>query len=251
MFVGSRRIRSAGRTSGSVEVTLPPQLHSLLEIECRLLLRDGTHPEIVLQPDLSVAHALLLKLWKRVQVGLACIGEIGDFDPAAFTLALLPPRHWQQRPPLAYADALLVLNRGGEAEGGEPLARLVAYMSIVAGGRLGLDEGLAPVFGDAVAYLVTGVAPLAGLECERGLTRWLFQDHIAPERPASSPLDEGAWAEAVPGLIRAWEQFVEWQTMPDHHAVARQQWYRALLLEMGSAASSRPVRTDGPSRPRH
>ena len=90
MYFGSRRIRSAGRASGSVEVTLPPQLHGLQEIKCRLMLRDGTHPEIVLQPDLSSAHTLLLQLWQKLRMGLASIGEIGDFDPSSFTLALFP-----------------------------------------------------------------------------------------------------------------------------------------------------------------
>jgi hypothetical protein len=238
MYVGSRRIRSAGRTSGSVEVTLPPQLHSLLEIECRLLLRDGTHPEIVLQPDLSVAHGLLLRLWQRLRAGLAGIGEIGDFDPGAFTLALLPPRHWQQRPPLAYADALLLLHgaMGGEAR--DAMARLVAYMGVVAGGRLGLSETLAPAFGDTIAYLVTGVAPLAGLECERGVTQRLLQDQAPPEPAAASALDERIWTAAAPGLARAWEQFGEWQATPEQHAAVRQKWHRALLLEMGSATLS-------------
>lgn len=236
MFVGSRRIRSAGRTSGSVEVTLPPQLHSLLEIECRLLLRDGTHPEIVLQPDLSVAHAILLKIWRWLRAGLATIGEVGDFDPGSFTLALLPPRHWQQRPPLAYADALVVLNQGASAESRDALARLVAHMGIVAGSRMGLGEALAPAFGDTVAYLVTGVAPLAGLECERGLTQQIVQEHNPPEQLLASALDERVWATVASSLTLAWEQFSDWQSRPESHAAARQQWYRALLLEMGSAS---------------
>ena len=236
MFVGSRRIRSAGRTSGSVEVTLPPQLHALLEIECRLVLRDGTHPEIVLQPDLSAAHTLLLKLWRWVRAGLAVIGEVGDFDPGAFTLALLPPRHWQQRPPLAYADALEVLNRSSSATARDALARLVAHMGIVAGGRLGLSDALTSAFGDTVAYLVTGVAPLTGLECERGLTQQLFQAHGPLDQATATALDEHIWASVAAELALAWEQFADWQSKPESHSAVRQQWYRALLVEMGSAS---------------
>ena len=231
MFFGSRRIRSAGRTSGSVEVKLPPQLHGLLEVECRLLLRDGAYPEIVLQPDLSAAQALLPRLWKLLQAGLSAIGEIGDFDPSAFTLALFPARHWQQRPPLAYADALTLLHGGDDAQ--EALARLTAYMGIVAGYRLGLGETLAPAFGDTVAYLATGAATLTGLECERGLAQQLFG---SPARQsASAMLDERAWAQIAPGLARVWEQFADWQSSPESHAAARQNWYRALMIDMGSA----------------
>lgn len=238
MNLGSRRIRSAGRTSGSVEVTLPPQLHSLQEIECRLVLRDGAYPEIVLQPNLATAHALLPRLWKQLQAGLAPIGEVGDFDPAAFALALFPPSHWQQRPPLAYVDALAVLRRSGD-EPREALARLISSMAIVAGGRLGLRETLAAAFGDTAAYLATGVATLASFECERGLARRLFGEP-PPVGQAELLAVERLWARAGPGLTRVWEQFADWQAMPESHVAARQRWYRALMIDMGSTPSAPP-----------
>jgi hypothetical protein len=228
MNFGSRRIRSAGRTSGSVEVTLPPQLHSLLEIECRLLLRDGVCPEIVLQPDLSAAHGLLPRLWRQLQAALAPIGEAGDFDPGAFTLALFPPRHWQQRPPLAYADALAVLRCGPEAR--EALSRLLTSMAVVAGARLGLGEPLAPAFGDTVGFLVTGAGALAGFECERGLALRLFGERI-PAQEAELPPPERLLGRAAPGIARVWEQFADWHAHPERHAAARQRWHRALMME--------------------
>ncbi|MBI1879961.1 MAG: hypothetical protein HYR94_17375, partial [Chloroflexi bacterium] len=99
MYLGTRKIRSAGRTSGSIELTLPPQLQGLEGVECRLVVRDGPRPEIVLQPDLSAAQALLQELWQKLRLGLIEIREIGEFSSADFTLALFLPRHWQERPP--------------------------------------------------------------------------------------------------------------------------------------------------------
>jgi hypothetical protein len=235
MYFGNRRIRSAGRASGSVEVTLPPQLHGLQEIKCRLMLRDGTHPEIVLQPDLSTAHTLLLQLWQKLRMGLASIGEIGDFDPSNFTLALFPPRHWQQRPPLAYSDALTVLRNTAEGESHEALARLTGYMAIAAGQRLGLSESLALAFGDSVAFLLTGIPILAGTEFERGLAMRCFWEQRTPTPLATSLLDDNVWQQAGPGLSRVWEQFNAWKNAPEDHTAARQNWYRALTVEMGSA----------------
>jgi hypothetical protein len=234
MYFGNRRIRSAGRTSGSVEVTLPPQLHGLQEIKCRLMLRDGTHPEIVLQPDLSTAHTLLLQIWQKLRLGLATIGEIGDFDPSNFTLALFPPRHWQQRPPLAYADALTVLRTTTPDESREALARLTGYMAIAAGQRLGLGEPLALAFGDSIAYLLSGISILAGTEFERGLAIRLFWEQRTPAPLANMLLDDQVWQQASPGLGRVWEQFDAWQNAPESHTAARQNWYRALTVEMGS-----------------
>jgi len=234
MYFGSRRIRSAGRASGSVEVTLPPQLHGLQEIKCRLMLRDGTHPEIVLQPDLSSAHTLLLQLWQKLRMGLASIGEIGDFDPSSFTLALFPPRHWQQRPPLAYSDALMVLRSTTDGESHEAIARLTGYMAIAVGQHLGLSEALALAFGDTLAFLLTGTPILAGTEFERGLAMRLFWEQRTPAPQASSLLDDRVWQQAGPGLGRVWEQFDAWQNAPESYATARQNWYRALTVEMGS-----------------
>ncbi|NCC35750.1 MAG: hypothetical protein EOM24_27620 [Chloroflexia bacterium] len=232
MYFGQRRIRSAGRTSGSVEVTLPPQLQALQEIECRLMLRDGATPEIIIQPDLSVAYNLLQKLWSLVGAALAEIDEIGDFDASEFTLALMPPSHWQRRPPLAYVDALVVLRQGASGGGAEALARLVACMSIVAGYRLGLSEPLALAFGDVVAYLVLGVATQSGLEYERGLAQQLYG---ARDVAGKGALDPGAWTRSAPGLRRVWEQFEGWHADPASYTSARQRWYLALNLELGSA----------------
>jgi len=63
MYLGIRKIRSAGRNSGSIEITLPALMQVLEGISCRLAMRDGLRPEIVLQPDLSLAQDLLQELW--------------------------------------------------------------------------------------------------------------------------------------------------------------------------------------------
>ena len=46
MFFVKRKVRSSGRTSGSIEITLPPEMHALEGIECRLILCDGARPEM-------------------------------------------------------------------------------------------------------------------------------------------------------------------------------------------------------------
>jgi hypothetical protein len=231
MYFGYRRIRSAGRTSGSVELTLPAQLQALQEIECRLTLRDGVTPEIVIQPDLSVAYSMLQQLWLRLRTGLSAIDEIGDFDPSEFTLALMLTPHWQQRPPLAYVDALIVLRRHTSEGGLEATARLISSMAVVAGYRLGLEGELALAFGDVVAYLVLGVTTQAGLEYERGLAQQIYGE---PGVTAGSQLDESHWQTVAPGLRRVWEQFEAWQRDPESYIPARQHWYRALQIEFGT-----------------
>ena len=69
MHFGKRNIRSAGRSSGSVEITLPVELAILEGVACRLSLRDGLVPEIVLQPDLLVVIPVFVKLWSLLRLG--------------------------------------------------------------------------------------------------------------------------------------------------------------------------------------
>jgi hypothetical protein len=253
MYLGTRSIRSAGRTSGSIEITLPPQLQVLEGVGCRLMVRDGPRPEIVLQPDLSAAQALFHMLWQKLRVGLGELDELGDFSPADFTLALFPPRHWQERPPLAYTDALAVLRHRAlpasplrpppsileEGEdgwaGGEEgaLTRLLAFLAVTAGYCLGLRDSLALAFGDAVAYLITGTPAGLGTDFERGMAHRIFWGENRAPQPLGSPFDDQVWQQARPGLRRVYEQFHTWQENPEVYATTREQWYRALTVEMG------------------
>ncbi len=240
MYLGIRRIRSAGRTSGSIEITLPTDLQFLEGVECRLMVRDGSCPEIVLQPDLSAAQALFYTLWQKLRLGLGEIDELGDFSPADFTLTLFPPHHWQERPPLACADALAVIRQRAGEEEREPeaLTRLLAFLAVAAGYRLGLEGTLALAFGDAVAYLITGISAGLGTDFERGMAHRTFWDEGGAQQPLGSLFDDQVWQRASPGFRRVYDQFHTWQENPEAYAAAREKWYRALTVEMGMRMSS-------------
>jgi len=253
MYLGIRKIRSAGRTSGSIEITLPTLLQVLEGVKCRLMVRDGPRPEIVLQPDLAAAQNLFQTLWQKIRMGLGEIGELPEFSMADFTLAFFPPRHWQDHPPLAYADALAVLRQRGptpspgsapsrngnrDTQGEEALCRLLAFLAVAAGYRLGLGGALALAFGDAVAYLVTGAPAGLGTDFERGMAHQTFWGEGRAQQPLGSPFDDQVWQQARPGFRRVYEQFHSWQEDPAAYAAARDKWYRALTMEMGLRVSS-------------
>lgn len=232
-YFGMRKIRSAGRTSGSIEVTLPTQLQGLEEVPCRLIVRDGLRPEIVLQPDLSAAQMFFADLWQKLRLGLSDVNDIGDFDPANFTLALFPPPHWQERPPLSYIDGFTVLHQRGRLEQRtEALARLIAFLTVAAGYQLGLTRSLALAFGDAVVYLITGNLVGLGTDFERGLAHRIFCGENAVFQTSGSPLDDQIWQRSRPGLRHVYEQFHVWQQNPEGYTAAREKWYRALTVEM-------------------
>jgi hypothetical protein len=190
-----------------VEITLPTVLQVLEGTNCLLIVRDGPRPEIVLQPDLAAAQDLFQTLWQKIQLGLGEIGELPDFSLADFTPTFFPLQHWQERPPLSYADALIIIQRqdhpGSNIQGhrvspssshfhngknhsaGDPrtpergggedaVTRVLAAFVVNAGYYLGLQGRFALAFGDSVAYLVTGNPTSLGADFERGMAHRLF-----------------------------------------------------------------------------
>ena len=243
MYLGTRRVRSAGRTAGSIEVTLPALLARLDGVECRFVLRDGPQPEIVLQPELSEVQSLFRTLWQQLRLGLGEIDDIGDFSPADFTLTLFPPRHWQERPPLAYTDALAVLQHsiGQKDDQPEALARLFAFLAVAAGQHLELTGALAIAFGDAMAYLITGHSVGLGTDFERGMAQGTFREDGRQILPWVYPFDDQAWQLARPRFRLVHQQFRLWQENPQVYATDRDLWYRAFRLEIGAQMFSTPA----------
>lgn len=249
MYLGTRTIRSAGRTSGSIEITLPPQLHRLNGLQCRVAVRDGSRPEIVVEPNLAAARELYEILWQKLGLGLDEAERLGPFSPFDFTLTLFPVPHWRDRPPLAYVDALAVLRdpNAESDESREALPRLLASLASGAGHEMGLEGSFALAFGDALAYLLTGTSPGLGTDFERAMAHRLFWGGANARPPLGSPFDDGVWREARPGLRRVYDQFHAWEGSPNLYHEAREQWYRALRLEMGVWTSS-PRRHGGVER---
>jgi hypothetical protein len=233
MYLGMGKIRSAGRTSGSIEITLPPALQVFIGLGCRVVVRDGLQPEIVLQPDLESARALLNKLWQKLSLALGGSNTVDDFIASAFMLTLLSPRQSLRGLPLAYADAFSLTRSSEEhrASDVEALARILSVLAAAIGRGLGLQQAFVLGFGDAVAYVITQASAGFGTDFERSMAAGLCRQ-AQLDRPASvSPLDDEFWLECEPALRRIYAQFLAWQNNPDQYDRARQQWYRAHQCE--------------------
>jgi hypothetical protein len=144
---------------------------------------------------------------------------------------------------LAYADALAVLrilgqpgslpHNGGGAEGEEEaLTRLLAFLAVTAGYHLGLQGRFALAFGDAVAYLITGNPTSLGTDFERGMAHRLFWGEGRSQPSLGFPFDDQVWQQARPFFRRVYDQFRTWQETPAACATDRDQWYRALIMEL-------------------
>lgn len=241
MQFGKRNIRSAGRSSGSVEITLPVDLAILEGISCELVLRDGLMPEIVLYPDLRDVPSAFETLWGRLGLSLEAAGSVGDFSEADYVLALFPRTKWGARPPLAYADGLLIRRHMTECGGtGAPaiecFARIIESMAAVAGHRLGLSDELAALFGNQAADFLSGGA----IDRRDAFVRGFAAQVAAPARTDDDLrrilLEDAPWHDAQHDLTLLFEQFARWTDAPETLAKAREHWYRARRLEAHLAA---------------
>jgi hypothetical protein len=236
MHFGKRNIRSAGRGSGSVEVTLPVELAILEGVACRLDLRDGLTPEIVLQPDLQIIMPVFEKLWDRLSLGLEEIGAIGDFAEADYGFGLFRALQLGTTPSLAYADALLIhrslaLHAEPAARALEAFAYSIESMAAIAGKRLGLSNALVVLFGNQVAYLVSGET----IDARDPFARNHVSHHLNTPRNIgwcrSALLSADNWRRAQSGLVRVYDQFKSWDEDPATFAKERELWYRARHFE--------------------
>jgi hypothetical protein len=214
--IGIRKVRSAGRASGSIEITLPPELAALEGMDCRIMLRDGARPEIVLEPDLAPAVAIFTRAWARLRTLLRLAGDIGEFPAQECELALLPGQRQNGRPLLIFSYAWRVSLLGqhaGETASVMPvtecraaLAGLLAPLATVAGHRLGLVSAMAAAF-------------------ETGVARRIWDETCGPDALPLDPLAPQRQDEqAQQALQRIVSQFRAWQEHPDAYALARAQW---------------------------
>lgn len=240
-----RKIRSAGRTSGSVEITLPAEMQALEGVECRLVLRDGARPEIVLQPDVSAAEAVFAELWERLRIAFAKIGDISDFSLADFDVALFPARHWRDKLPLSYQDALAIHRSRREKVGpgrfreGSGVTHVVTFLAVDAAYRLGLEGRFALAFGVVVGYLVSGMSAGHGTDFERDVALTLFEgEGKGAVAPIGSLFNKERWEEAQDGFKRVFDRFRQWQENPGEYEAARQKWWEALEVETGIRIST-------------
>ena len=237
MQFGRRNIRSSGRGSGSIEITLPIDLAVLEAVPCGIELRDGLMPEIVLKVDMSFLLPVFETAWHRLALGLERIGDIDGFSESDYVLGLFADRSVGDRPGLSFADGLLTWRsmNAGEVAGVdienrslEAFARMFEAMATVAGTRLGLSTPMAALLGNHIAYTATG-APLASLDVFARNSLADVSDEIGWCK--KQPLVEEHWIHARPVLKNLFLCVANWDADDRDLTKARDHWYRARRLE--------------------
>ncbi len=237
MEFGSRSIRSAGQGSGSVEVTLPTAFRGLTGLSCRLALRDGLRPEIVLQPELRPARLAFAALWqmltKAVQLEASAEPPLADF-----AITLWPSQTAGAAPRLAWVDGLALA--GAPPHEPAALARCIDALAQRAAAFLGIDAALRPSFGVACGFALSGFVTTPEAQSACDIAAALLRGHgLVPGEALALANDDAAAPDfrhaAQPLLARLAEAHLDWTAEPDRHAALQAAWRRGVTLELGGA----------------
>lgn len=237
MDLGVRHIRTAGKGSGSVELTLPTEFRDLVGLPCRITLRDGNRPDIVLQPDLRRAHAAFAELWAAMAAALLPQDTTAPALPlGAFSFGLQPQAGGNERPFLCWRDGLSLAAEPPH----EPAAvgRTVAALAQAIAAYLPIASHLAASFGAVCGALAAGavVAP-DGQEAydlaAAALPAVVTEAADTADACASGVRSPIFWQHTEPRLAGIADLFAQWTSDPDRYAALRAAWRRGRSIEMG------------------
>ena len=240
--LGDRIIRSAGRNSGSIEITLPVRLMVLQGVMCRIELRDGIAVEVVLHPDFNALLPVFDAAWSLLAQSLKTVDDIGEFWEGDYVLGLFPETQQSDRPILAYADALAVqCSYNGDDQGKpgtirpvlEAFSRIIESLATVVGLRLGLSAQTAAMFGNQLAFAASGAATGIIDAFARGS---ILDASAEVGWCRDRPWAEETWITAQPRIESILDRCVAWDKEPGLFAAQRQLWYQARRLETRHSA---------------
>lgn len=205
-------------------MTLPGALRDLTGLPCRIALRDGLRPEIVLAPDLRPAREALLRLWALM--GRALGTTLGSLPLAEIGIAMQPDARLER---LCWADALMLLRPAPHPA--EPLCRVLRCLGLAAAPGLGLTDATAAGFGAAVAFAVTGLVPLPADQeaCDLAAALAAIPGPGLLDDDVFAPL---LWQQAAPLLRRLLELHQDLTAHPERLAALRSAWRQGVALEL-------------------
>ena len=237
MLLGTRQIRTSGKGSGSIELTLPAELRDLVGLPCRIMLRDGSRPDIVLQPDMKGAIAGFAQLWRGLAGALQGDRDAEPLRLGAFAFGLQPHTGRNEVPYLCWRDGLALALPPPH----DPVAvsRTLAAFGQVLAAELGISAELASGFGAACGYLTTGVLPTTDAQemCDLAASSL----HGKPRPDAATRLagldtadatSEAFWSLAAPLATAVTDLFLSWTADPSSLSNLRSAWQRGFSIEM-------------------
>jgi hypothetical protein len=233
MDFGVRQIRTAGKGSGSIELTLPSELRDLQGLPCRIVLRDGGRPDIVLQPDFRRARTAFSAIWQAMALRLLPNEkQTPELPMAAFAFGLQLRASLGDMPFLCWRDGLALA--GTAPHEPHAVARTIAAFGQALAAELDIAPHLAFGFGVACGYLIAGVTatPDGQEACDLTAATLSFSTSDAAEACIAGVESEAFWRHAAPRLVAVADLFLAWSADPSGYDRLRAAWRRGREIEM-------------------
>jgi hypothetical protein len=210
MDLGVRQIRTSGKGSGSVELTLPATLRDLVGVRCHITLQDGGDPNIVLHPDLQPAREVFIAMWASL-TEILLPDDPAALPATAFLFGLQPTALVRDRPFLCWRDGLALAENAPHDV--SAVSRSIAALTQAIAGLRDLRTIWAADFGAICAKLASGVWPTYDRQDSRDVALATVQarhelDPSGSEEACRAGVgSEVFWCHARPRLEAAAELF--------------------------------------------
>jgi hypothetical protein len=235
MELGVRQIRTAGKGSGSIELTLPSALRQLVGLPCRITLHEGERLDILLRPDLTAATRAFATMWRAlVRVFARDLAGTAEYFPAgAFAFGLQPRRGLAGAPYLCWQDGLaLSLGNSDQAA----VARSVAACATQLSCGLGISADLSDAFGSACGFLAGGRMIFAEWQspCDIVASQVISAVWQPGAALANSPgvASDQFWSQLAPGMTACADLFAAWSLAGSAYPALHAAWLRGRSIEL-------------------
>ncbi|MEJ1975999.1 MAG: hypothetical protein WDN49_07700 [Acetobacteraceae bacterium] len=223
---------------------MPSKLRALVGLPCRVTLRDGARPDIVLQPDLRQAHAAFGSVWRGMAAALLPASKSALPLPfASFGFGLEPRDGDADVPYLCWHDGVALA--AASPYPAQSVSRIVAAFGQALSAELDIASGFARGFGAACGFLTAGVAPSSEWQEECDLVAASLPGCTHPlqsvalggaSRTAAAGCGDAKtdafWAGAGPLLLGATALFRSWTAAPSDRRALRMAWRRGMSLAL-------------------
>ncbi len=161
--IEQRRIRSSGKTTGSVEITLPPEFQVFTGIDCQLIGQGGKTPSLTIIPSVSDIEARLTEIWKSMEVGFGIKSNGFPSDKLVYTFDI--SKYECDRLEVGLRDCGFLAASSVNNQTTAHSARLMVNLChcFLAQTRLIETPGFDAFLANAVVHVVTGDNPAFGL----------------------------------------------------------------------------------------
>jgi hypothetical protein len=197
-----RRIRSSGKTTGSVEITLPPEFQIFAGMECRLIGQGGLTPSLTIIPGVDGIEKHMRQIWSVIAIGFGIADHA--YPAAKIRYTFDTTKYEDGILEVGLRDCGWLMNAPLSTQPTVQSARLLVNLChcFIAEAKPVTTLGYHLFLANSVVYVVCGDNPALGLFERDTVSVALHDGEIAPGNNDESIISAARWAHSRPAISR-------------------------------------------------